>query len=88
MKVLFHRQFKKSFKKRIAQHPKLVLRFKERLGIFIENPHDPILRTHHLVGDKMDLKSFSVTGDIRVVYCEESDETALFLDVGTHNQVY
>lgn len=87
MKVLFHRQFKKSYKKRIAPHPKLVARFTERLTLFIENPVHPELQTHHLVGEKIRLMAFSITGDIRVVYRQEKD-VVLFLDIGTHNQVY
>ncbi len=37
---------------------------------------------------KIELRAFSVTGDIRIVYFEINDESVLFLDIGTHNQVY
>lgn len=88
MKIRFHRQFKKSYKKRIASNPKLAARFKERLTLFIQNPTHPELQTHNLSGDKIHLRAFSVTGDIRVVYHQEEEDVVLFLDVGTHNQVY
>ena len=88
MKVLLHRQFKKSFKKRIAPNPKPVARFTNRLMLFIEDYAHPELRTHDLVGKKIHLKAFSITGDIRVVYIQEEEDVVLFLDIGTHSQVY
>tara|TARA_Y100000031_G_C7996770_1_gene281753 strand:+ start:335 stop:601 length:267 start_codon:yes stop_codon:yes gene_type:complete len=88
MKVEFHKQFKKSYKKRIAPNLKLTNRFKERLELFLKNPNHPTLQNHDLVGKKLTLKAFSVTGDIRVVYALLKEDEALFLDIGTHNQVY
>ncbi len=88
MKIRFHRQFKKSYKKRIASNAKLVARFKERLALFVENSASPELRVHNLVGEKIHLQAFSITGDIRVVYHQEAEDVVLFLDVGIHNQVY
>jgi len=57
------------------------------LELFKINPQNPILRDHALKGDKIGLRSFSITGDYRVIYYIE-DETAYFLDIGTHAQVY
>ena len=74
--------------KRIAPNVKLVAAFKERLALFVKDPTRPELRVHDLVGEKIHLKAFSITGDIRVVYHQEAEDVVLFLDVGTHNQVY
>ena len=86
-KIIFLKSFKKNYQKRIAPKPKLVDKFKKRLLLFTQNPKNPILRTHHLKGEMSSHKSFSITGDIRVVYTETKNEIKLY-DIGSHNQVY
>lgn len=88
MKIQLHKSFKKSFEKRVAHHPNLVTRFKQRLALFLENPYHPTLKNHELIGKRISLRAFSITGDIRVVYASLSETEVLFLDIGTHNQVY
>lgn len=91
MKISLHPQFIKAFKKRISLNPKLVTKVSERLKIFQENPKYPLLKIHKLTGTKVDLFSFSVTGDIRIIYrikVQNGKDFAELLDIGTHNQVY
>lgn len=45
-------------------------------------PHD-----HALTGKLTGKRAFSVAGDIRVIYVELED-AIVFLDIGSHNQVY
>lgn len=40
-----------------------------------------------LTGDLQGRRSFSVTGDIRVIYVE-LNEKIILLDIGAHNQAY
>ena len=80
-------QFVKHYKKRIAPNPKLVKQFDERVEFFIKHRSAPLLRDHVLGGDKLGLRAFSIAGDIRVVY-KETGDAYIFLDVGSHNQVY
>jgi len=80
-------QFIKHYKKRIAFNAKMDQQFDERLELFIKHRQDPLLQNHVLKGDKLGLRAFSVTGDIRVVY-KETDDAYIFLDIGSHNQVY
>jgi addiction module RelE/StbE family toxin len=87
MKINYHRDFKKNFRKRISPHENLVKRFEERLKLFLKDPKNPILQDHALVGKRINLRAFSVTGDIRVVYLIKGNELYL-LDIGTHSQVY
>ena len=87
MKIHFTKEFKKSYKKRIQQNENLVKRFNERYDIFEANSKDPILKDHALAGKLQGYRSFSITGDIRVVYYIFED-TIYFVDIGTHNQVY
>ncbi len=87
MQIKYHREFTKSYKKRIAQKPKLVSQFQKQLEKFIQSPNDPILKDHKLIGEKSEFRAFSVTGDIRVVYKIVNNEIWLY-DIGSHNQVY
>ncbi len=87
MKIKYHKDFLKNYKKRIKPHPKLVTQFTKQLNRFIKNPNDSSLRDHKLIGKKKSFRAFSVTGDIRIVYTIEADEIWLY-DIGSHNQVY
>lgn len=88
MEITYSLQFKKNFNKRIPKGSQLEKRYKERLTLFIKNRKSPILRDHKLTGKKKSFRSFSITGDFRVIYIQESEDTVVFIDIGTHNQVY
>lgn len=88
MRIELHPSFKKSYKKRIANNPKLVAKTAERLKFFTKDPTNPILKDHPLKGSKIGFRAFSITGDIRVVYKPVSKDIIILLDIGTHNQVY
>ena len=87
MKIEFSHAFIKRFKKRISHLPALREKFEERTRLFIKNSQNPLLEDHPLKGDKLGMRAFSVTGDIRVVYYI-LEGTAYFVDIGTHNKVY
>lgn len=87
MIVSRHSQFKKHFKKRVLPSPKLASKFEERLRLFLADPENQLLKNHQLKGKKKNYYSFSITGDIRVVYKIKGNILQLY-DIGTHNQVY
>lgn len=87
MKITLHRSYTKAFVKRISSNPKLVQKVTTKIQIFQSNPSDPTLKDHALSGAKAGLRSFWITGDIRIVYRPQVD-SAIFVDIGTHNQVY
>ena len=87
MKIEYTRSFNKNFKTRIQPDTHLLKRFKERLNLFKRSQDDSILKDHALKGSKEGLRAFSVTDDIRVVYFSKK-ETTIFIDIGTHKQVY
>ncbi len=87
MRVEFTHKFIKIFKKRIAPKSNIHRRFDERVRKFSDDPNDEQLFDHPLSGKLDGYRAFSVTGDIRVVYYIQND-TAYFIDIGTHNQVY
>lgn len=87
MRIDYHRNFLKSFRKRIVNHPSLDFKFQERIKIFQSDPQNPLLQNHKLIGHKEDYWSFSISGDIRVIYLKKNNRV-LFYDIGSHNQVY
>jgi len=88
MRVSFDPAFKRAFRKRIAPSEKLRKKFNELLPIFIADPFDARLRTHKLSGRLEGLFSVRVDYDIRIVFYFESEDKAVFLDIGTHDEVY
>lgn len=88
MIIELHSSFKKSYRKRIAPHAHLVVKTEERIALFTQNPAHPLLQDHALRGKKLHLRTFSITGDIRIVYLPVLKHSVLLLDIGTHNQVY
>lgn len=88
MRVELARSFLKAYKKRIQTNVKLDAQLATRIDLFKANAKNPILNDHALKGNKLGLRAFSITGDVRVVYERIDDETAVFLDIGTHAQVY
>lgn len=88
MKIELHPDFKKLYKIRIARNVKLVKQTAERIALFQKDPTNPLLKEHSLKGKKHSFRSFSITGDIRIVYFQVSKNHVIFFDIGTHNQVY
>jgi len=87
MKIVYHRNFRKNFKKRIAPHKNLTSRFYQRLDLLLKDSNNPSLKRHQLKGKKRHYWSFSITGNIRAIYRVER-KTIFFYDIGTHPQVY
>lgn len=85
MRVAFHRTFRKQFKK-------LPLKFQEafesRLETFIESPFVSELNNHPLSGEWKTHRSINVTGDIRAIYFPEGRDSAFFVAIGTHHELY
>ena len=82
-----HRVFEKHFKQRVTPQKKVVEQFEKRLILFISGERGWPLNDHPLTGSLFGKRAFSVNSDIRVIY-EEFDEFIVFLDIGSHNQVY
>lgn len=88
MEVSFSSSFKRAFKKRIKANPNLEARFWQKLEQFILDPLDPGLKTHKLSGKLKDLWSFSIDYDARVLFYFTQEEKAVFVDFGSHDEVY
>jgi mRNA-degrading endonuclease YafQ of YafQ-DinJ toxin-antitoxin module len=74
-------------KKRISNNPKLQQQYRDRVELFIAGERGYPLDYHALTGTPKGERAFSVANDLRVIYIE-TDEAIIFLDIGTHNQVY
>lgn len=86
MKLIFHREFKKSLKRLSSRHQAKTF---EVIRRFASNPHDPILKNHPLTGRMQGLRSISVTGDYRIIIEEiRGGIIVILLDIGSHDQVY
>lgn len=86
--VAFSTSFRRAFKRKIKGNALLETRFWERLEIFQNNPFDQRLRTHKLSGRLKELWSFTIEYDLRVVFSFLEGDRALFVDIGTHEEVY
>lgn len=82
MSINYHKNFIKQYKKRIEPNLKLDRKFHKRLDLFIADRTNSLLNDHQLSGDKLEYRSFSITGDLRV---EEFGDDILLYDIGTHN---
>ncbi len=77
------------FKRKYKKLPKAVkLKAEKQEEIFLTNPFDPRLDMHKLHGKDKDHWAYSVDRRIRIKFAFFDDSTVLYLDVGTHDDVY
>ncbi len=87
MKIQWHKNFLKHYKKRIAPYPNIRSKFDQKVRLFTEDPQNPILKDHQLTQKLKDYRAFWIAGDLRIMYLTKG-EVVLFYDIGSHNQVY
>jgi len=85
MNIQFHKNFENKYKKLPS---KLKLRIKEKNELFVNDPLNPILNNHALKGKYTGFRSINITGDIRAAYRLLDKDTALFLEIGSHSNLY
>jgi len=88
VEVSFSSSFKRAFKKRIKGNADLEARFWQKMEQFAVDPFDPSLKTHKLSGKLKELWSFSVDSDGMVLFYFTEEEKAVFVDIGSHDEVY
>ncbi len=85
MFVFRSQRFTRKFKKlpiRIQE------KFEQRLGIFMHNKYDPVLRLHKLKGDYHRCISIDISPDMRLILECVSPEVYKMRDIGTHSELY
>lgn len=86
MEIIWHRNFKKQYKKLSHLQRK---KLEEALDLFHADPFHEDLYNHPLKGKYKGQRSISVGFDFRVIFSQEKNYmVVLFLHMGTHNQVY
>jgi addiction module RelE/StbE family toxin len=85
MKIRFHKNFDKQYKKLRSAEKKKV---QERLQLFLEDPFNPLLNNHPLKGKYVDYRSINITGDLRALYKFLSEDECIFVVVDTHSNLY
>jgi addiction module RelE/StbE family toxin len=81
-------RFLRALKKLLAKSPDLEKQYRERLTLFIADPHNASLKTHKLHGTLEGMQAFSLTWDLRIVFCFKDDTNVVFEDIGRHDEVY
>lgn len=84
MKIQFHKNFIKQYKKRRS----IKRQIDERIVLFRIDPFDPILNNHGLTGKYEGYRSINITGDFRAIFELIDDDTARFIDMDTHGNLY
>lgn len=85
MEVEFSSNFLKRARRLSAQEKH---KLSERTDWFRRESRNPRLKTHALTGKLKGLYSFSISYGKRVTYVMVDKATAIFTDVGSHEEVY
>lgn len=77
------------FKRRYKKLPKEIkTKAEKQERIFRTNPFEPCLGTHKLHGRDREYWAYSVDRHYRIKFIFLDDNRVLYLDVGTHDEVY
>ena len=85
MRFLHSRRFNKRFKRLTRPMQEKAL---ERRALFAADLRHPLLDDHPLHEAYLGCRSFSVTGDVRIIYRLVGATDCLLLDIGTHHELY
>lgn len=85
MRIEFHREFEKQYKKLRSNQKK---KFQERHDLFLEDSFHPLLNNHALRGRYAGYRSINVGGDLRAIFKASDNDTVLFADIGPHGRLY
>ena len=88
IEVAFSSSFKRAFKRRIAGSQEREENFRSKLELFKNNPFTTGLKTHKLSGKLKNYWSFSVEYDLKIIFYFADKEKIIFVDVGTHKEIY
>jgi mRNA-degrading endonuclease YafQ of YafQ-DinJ toxin-antitoxin module len=87
MKVVYTKQFTRSYKVRVKSKLKLKKQFEARMMTFTQDKTSLISRVHKLTGEMKSFRAFSIyTGDLRAALSLESENEMMLIDVGSYNK--
>jgi addiction module RelE/StbE family toxin len=85
MKVKFQKSFTSQFKELSKTQKRLVT---DAIELFTEDPMHDSLRNHPLKDKWANYRSVTADDDLRLHYRVINKDTALFVAVGTHDELY
>ena len=86
MEIKFNRKFRKRYQR---FNLKRQLKVDNAINIFRENPFDQRIQNHSLYGGLSGKNAIKADYDLRIVFEEFENYTmVLFVDVGSHGEVY
>lgn len=86
MQIEYSKNFIKEFKKCPDSIKKA---FKQRLQIFLVDPHQQILNNHNLTGKLKNYRSINISGDWRAIFqLIDTGKIVYFIAIGTHSKLY
>ncbi|KKU19627.1 MAG: hypothetical protein UX77_C0003G0023 [Parcubacteria group bacterium GW2011_GWA1_47_11] len=85
MQHFLSKQFEKSFSKLSRGVKSKAI---GQLTIFVVDHMDVRLNNHSLAGKWSNYRSINITGNIRAIYIEVNENTARFVDIGSHPKLY
>jgi addiction module RelE/StbE family toxin len=88
MQITFEAAFKRDYKKWKNKNPSKEKLLTQVINLFIQDPFHPLLKTHKLKGKLKECYAFTVEYDLRIVFYFEDSSHAVFLSLGTHDEVY
>jgi len=84
MIIRLHKKFEKSLKN---QPRSIQTKLKKRIKIFQEDQFHYSLNNHALSDKFLGIRSFNITGDIRVHY-KELEGVIVLINIGSHSELY
>jgi len=84
MEVIFHKNFKKKFKK---LPEKIQSEFLERIDLFLTDKFNRLLNNHSVDKAFPMCRSINVSGDYRAIFYEK-EKIVVFILIGTHSELY
>ena len=88
MTAKFAISLQKELEKIYQKDKQLSARIEKQIALFEENPKHPSLRLHKVSSAMDNTWSISITMSIRMVYILLDERTAVFTNIGTHDEVY
>ncbi len=88
IKVAFSSSFKRALKHYLKKHPQKQMLVANAIDVFIADPYHPKLETHKLKGTLSGYLAFSIEYDLRIIFLFASTHEVVFVNLGTHDEVY
>ena len=86
--LIWDEGFKRKYKKLIHRNSQIKEDFNFIMQLFVENPHNQILKTHKLLGNLKGCWSSSINYEYRIVFEKIDANNILLIDIGSHDEVY